>query len=453
MTRPARSSLLRAAALACVIAIFTLSGCGIDVAARDEPTTTPAIVSWLDPFALCIWHALPAPNQNVAFTGYGYWGDQRGFRIHYGDYNATAGYLEYKIEVLWSPGQCAGTVYYLRFPVHGLANHDEIEVHGEAGALKGKLVASQGSLPVLSNQAGVALPTGKRGPFVITSGMVGGASGMSDTITFTLLDAQILTRLPYPVFYNGALPTSAGQDAAIASTYGDLIDANAYLHAFFTFRLALEAMTPTDRQAASDSIDLVKDSVGPIHGGVLWEEHHHVDHSVDVGPAAVGVGFGGFWNGHRNLLAEIERHLREQPTVPAFGRVPAWDPAGTVPAEFAIGIDPPRLTLVPGSLTGGSDLEVAYRAANVCGNFASSLSPAATLAQRLADEELALWNDVAPWHNTMHTGIIAGDMGPITTSASVPLFYPWHTLVDTIWRNWQLCEAAYHPNRYSWDAL
>ena len=44
-------------------------------------------------------------------------------------------------------------------------------------------------------------------------------------------------------------------------------------------------------------------------------------------------------------------------------------------------------------------------------------------------------------------------MAPFNTAASVPLFYAWHSTVDQIWLNWQLCEAAYHPNRYSWDEL
>lgn len=444
------------ASWSCRLAFLVLAACGVDVdveSRSSDPALSVASPAPPDPFLLCPWHMVPLANQNVAFTGYGYWGDLRGFRIHHGNYDATGSYLEYKVEVIWSLPGCSGTVYYLRFPVHGLANHAEIEVRGAAGALKSRLVASKGSLPVLYNQAGVALPTDKRGPFVITSAMVGGGSGMSDTIVFTLLDAKVLTWLPYPAFYDGVLPASVGQQAVIASAYGDLIDDNAYLHSFFKFRIALEAMTATERQAASDSIDLVKDSTGPIHGDLLWEEHHHVDHAVAVGPAATGVGFGGFWNGHRNHLREIEGHLQAQPTVPAFGRVPAWDPAGTVPAEFAVGIDPPRLTPVAGSLSGGSDLEVAYRAANICASFDSSLSTAATLAERLADEEVALWNDVRPWHDAMHTGVVRGDMGPFDTSASVPLFYPWHTTVDTIWRNWQLCEAAYHPNRYSWDAL
>jgi len=277
---------------------------------------------------------------------------------------------------------------------------------------------------------------------------------MGDTITFTLLDAQILTRLPYPAFYNGALPANQTQIDAIAAAHDVTVADNSYLMSFFTFRLALDAMTPVDRQTASDNIDIVINQPGPIHNfDLLWNEAHHVDHSAATTTAAIGVGFGGFWNGHRNLLMTVEDYLRGEADVPAFGRVPAWDPALSIPAEFAIGIDPPRYTAVPGSLTGGSNLEVAYRAANICTNFASSLSGAATLADRLTDEELALWNDVRPWHDTMHTTVIRGDMNPISFSASVPHFYAWHEGVDMIWRNWQLCEAAYHPNRCSWDAL
>jgi hypothetical protein len=287
---------------------------------------------------------------------------------------------------------------------------------------------------------------------VITPAMVG-AGGMGDTIAFTLMDAQILSRLPEPIYYNGATPGSLGQEVLMANAYDDLIDANEYLYTFFTFRLGLETMSAADRQATSDAIDLVKDEVGPIHGGVLWEEHHHVNHGIAVEDGAPGVGFGGFWNGHRNLQSEIERHLRVQAIVPGFGRVPTWDPATTVPAELEVGIDPPRMgsPFVP-DLNGGSDLEAAYQAANICANFDSALSALPTHAERMTDMEDALWDDAKGWHNSVHTNV-GGDLAPISTSASVPLFYPWHAVLDTIWNNWQLCEAAYHPNRYSWDGL
>ena len=435
--------------------LAALVGCGIDTGIEPHALALEQNEAPLDPFLTCSWNwGLPNPKQDIAFTGYGYWGDKRGFRIHHGNYVDPAGanYLEYKIEVIWSLPGCTGTVYYLRFPEHGLVNHAELQVRGQAQGLKGKLLASKGSLPVLYNEANVALPTHKLGPFVITPAMVG-AGGMGDTIAFTLMDAQILSRLPYPLYYNGALPGSAGQEAAMDNAHDDLIETNEYLHSFFTFHLALETQSAADRQATSDSIDLVKDEVGPIHGGVLWEEHHHVNHNAAVEPAAVGVGFGAFWNGHRNMLDEIEGHLRTQPTVPGFGRVPAWDPATTVPAEFEVGIIPSRMASpVPGNLNGGSDLEVAYQAANICANFDSALSAAPTHAERMAEEEVLLWDDVKFWHNGVHN-TVGGDLAPIATSASVPLFYAWHKTVDRIWNNWQLCEGAYHPNRYSWDAL
>lgn len=94
-------------------------------------------------------------------------------------------------------------------------------------------------------------------------------------------------------------------------------------------------------------------------------------------------------------------------------------------------------------------MEAAYKAANICANFASALSPAATLADRLADEKVALFGDVNGWHGSVHISV-GGDMAPFETSASTPIFFAWHGLVDVIWNNWQLCEAAYHPNRYSW---
>lgn len=448
-------NLLRTA-LACGIVSLTTSACGVENSLEPQALAATESGPLLDPFITCAWNTGIDPLQNIGFTGYGYWGDKRGFRIHQGNYVDPAGlggeYLEYKIEVIWSLPGCSGTVYYVRFPHHTVANHAEIEVRGAAGALKGKLVATKGSLPVLSNQAGIALPTTKLGPFVITSSMVGGANGMADTIAFTLLDAQILTRLPDPKLYNGALPASAGQEAVLASAYDDLVEDNAYLYEFFTFHRELGALSATERQVAFDAIDVAKDEPGPIHSDPLWEEHHHVDHAVAVAPAEVGVEFGGFWNGHRNMLSELERHLREQDDVPAFGRLPIWDSATTIPAEFAPGISPTRLGAAAGNLSGGLDLEVAYQASNICTNFASTLSVAPTHAERMAEEEVALYNDVNPWHGSVHISV-GGDLAPFDTAANPPIFYPWHGLVDIIWRNWQLCEGAYHPKRYSWDAL
>ena len=434
-----------------VACALLVAACGID-SGLDTQALEVEPVPNNDPFQFCTWRHGLDPKLNLGFTGYGYWGDQRGFRIHSGNYvDGATDYLEYKIEVIWSLPGCTGDIYYVRFPLHAIVNHAEIEVRGATQGLKGKLLATKGSLPVLYNQANVALPTHKLGPFVITPAMVG-AGGMADTIAFTLLDTQVLSRLPYPAYYNGALPGSLGQESLLATAYDDLVEDNEYLYSFFKFRLSLATMTPTERQDTSDAIDLVKDETGPIHGDPLWEEHHHVVHSLAVDTAQVGVGFGGFWNGHRNMLNEIEGHLREQPIVPGFGRVPTWDPATTVPAEFEIGIVPTRLGAAPGNLSGGTDLEVQYRAANICANFAVALSPLPTPPERYTDREHALWDDVDNWHNDVHISV-AGDLGPITTSANVPLFYPWHTTVDVIWQNWQLCEAAYHPNWYSWDAL
>lgn len=440
-------------ALAYSLFSLAASACSVESTGVSQ---AQALVPELDPFFACVWNLGFDPLQNIGFTGYGYWGDERGFRIHEGNYVDPAGvggeYLEYKIEVIWSLPGCSGTVYYLRFPQHGLANHAEIEVRGANGGLKGKVVATKGTLPVLSNQAGVALPTSKMGPFVIKSSMVGGASGMADTIVFTLLDAQILARLPSPKLFNGALPASPVQTSLLGAAYDSLVGDNAYLYSFFTFHRELGALTSSERQVAFDAIDIAKDEPGPIHADPLWEEHHHVDHQAAVATATPGVQFGGFFNGHRNMLRELEGHLREQSDVPAFGRVPIWDSATTIPAEFAPGISPTRLGAAPGNLSGGSDLETAYKAANICTSFASTLSAAATHADRMAEEEVALYSDVNPWHGSVHLGV-AGDLGPLDTSANPPLFYAWHGLVDVIWNNWQLCEGAYHPNRYSWDAL
>lgn len=396
-----------------------------------------------DPFFNCVWRTFPPANQNVLHQGFGYAGVERGYLIRSGNYNTLGDYLEYTIEVMWNLGDCSGTTYRLRFPDHQINNHVEIEVRSNAGTLMGRLEADRGSLPVLYNQNDVALPTNKLGPFVITNSMVGGASGVAETITFTLMDANILGRLPPPVFLDGLAPVTLGQEATLTNAYDDLITEYEYLYTFFTFRRMLGGLNSTQRADAADAIDEHLYELGPIHGDLFWEEHHHIDHGAAVASTFGGTEFGGFFNGHRNYLADLERDFEEQSRVIAFRRVPAWDPSTTIPTEFDIAIN---------DVNGGSDLESAYKAANICANFDSALSAAATMAERLTEMEQELWLDVAGWHNGIH-GAVGGDMGPITTSARTVIFHPWHTTVDTIWRNWQLCEAAWYPNRYSWDQL
>lgn len=396
-----------------------------------------------DPFIQCAWSSPPVIGQNIAFTGFGYTGQERGFRIHQGNYDDVNDNLDYTIEVLWNVGDCAGTVYTLRFPNHGLTNHAELVVLDGSGSQMGRLVAAGGSLPVLYNQNDVALPTNKLGPFVITSAMVGGASGMAQTVTFTLMDAQILSRLPAPIHYNGAAPTTVAQEDIIAAAYDDLVDANEYLYTFFTFRRMLGALTSAEKTTVEEAITEHLYELGPMHGDPFWEEHHHVDHGIAVAPAVAGSSFGGFFNGHRNYLADLERDFAEGTRLIAFRRVPAWNPGTDVPVEFDIGID---------DVAGGIAVETAYEAANICANYPASNSSAPTMAERLAEMELELGADVESWHNSVHVGL-GGDMAFVSTAARAPIFHPWHTAVDTIWRNWQVCQAAHHPNRYSWDEL
>lgn len=397
----------------------------------------------IDPFISCSWRGFQPANQNVLYQGFGYAGVERGYLIRSGNYNSVGDYLEYTIEVMWNLGDCTGTTYRLRFPDHQINNHVEIEVRSNGGALMGRLETDRGDLPVLYNQNNVALPTNKLGPFVITNSMVGGASGVAETITFTLMDANILGRLPPPVFLNGVAPVGAIQQATLTGAYDDLITEYEYLYSFFTFRRMLGGLNSTQRADAADAIDEHIYELGPIHGDLFWEEHHHIDHNFAVASTAGGTEFGGFFNGHRNYLADLERDLRDQSRVIAFRRVPAWDPNTTIPTEFDVAIN---------DVNGGSDLGSAYQAANICANYDSALSGAATMAARLAEMEEALYVDVEAWHNGVHSGI-GGDMGLVSTAARAPIFHPWHTTVDTIWRNWQLCQAAWYPNRYSWDQL
>jgi hypothetical protein len=409
-----------------------------------------------DPFLLCAWHGgLPVAGQNIGFTAFGYAGVERGFRIHQGNYDSAGDHIDYTIELIWNLGECSGTVYKLRFPDHGLTNHVEIEVRSETNVLMGRLEADKGSLPALYNQNNNALPFNKLGPFVIGNQMIGGANGMAETVTFTLLDAEILARLPAPIHYNGAPPANAIQTNIMNAAYDSLVAEYEYFFTFFTFRRLLGAMTAAEREDLADAFDNLLADPGPIHGDPYYEEHHHVNHGVIVGPAGVApFDYGGFFNGHRNFMGILETGLEGESQLIPFRRIPAWDPATTIPAEVQGGVPDPitGVDYTVGNPAGGSDLDADYKAANICANYANANSALPTLEERLAEMEETLGSDVQGWHNGVHVAV-GGDFVDFDTTAGTHIFHPWHTAIDTIWRNWQLCEAGYHPNKYSWDEL
>jgi hypothetical protein len=414
-------------------------------AAPDDPEG-PDLPEPTDPgdIADCYWRHLPNPLENLYFTGFGYHGLERGFRLHYGDYAEANNRIDYRIELLSSPTDCAGTIYTIRFPIHGIDDHIEIEVLDESGALLGGIEASPGALPVLFNGARLEVPTHKLGPFVITNGMLGSGNRIMEVATFTLLDADMLARLPVPTRYNGA-PASAGQLLFATLAYGVTIDQYSNLFSYFKFRRQLGGLNATERQRAADAIAQHLYEPGPLHGGAFYSEHHHVDHGQAVGPLTAPHGYGGFFNGHRNFLADLEADIRAEPDSnrTPFRRIPAWDPATTIPAEFDAGVDDPD---------GGADLETAFRAENICDDYDTRHSPEHFLTDELIDMEEELWSDVNAWHNSVHVGV-GGDFVDFNITASTVIFHPWHTTVDTIWRNWQLCKAAWYPDNYSWDEL
>ena len=418
--------------------------CAGPAAARVPAVVTPgpgASASQLPIDPACSWKYVLS-SEGRFFTGFGYTGDERGFRIHYGDFDSSHENLDYKVEIMSNPSDCTGTLYTLRFPLHNRADHVEVEVRNSSGGLMGRLEASKGELPVIYNAFDVALPTHKLGPFVITNSM---RDNMQELTTFTLLDAELLTRLPLPSRLDGVRTTNALQEFLAAWAHEIVIGQYSQLYTYFRFRRALGDMTPAERERAADAIDQHLNEPGPIHGDAFYSEHHHVDHSVAVAPAVPGSVYGGFFNGHRNFLADLEADLREEPASnrTPFRRVPAWDPATTIPVEFDVDIDDPN---------GGSDLETNYKAENICDEFRGSNSGEPFLGDGLAEMEEALWGDVDPWHGSVHFGV-GGDFFPFESAASTLIFHPWHTTVDTIWRNWQLCEAAWYPDLYSWDEL
>jgi hypothetical protein len=138
---------------------------------------------------------------------------------------------------------------------------------------------------------------------------------------------------------------------------------------------------------------------------------------------------------HREYLGDLENFLFAQGH-PEFVPLPKWDPAKEIPAEFtAIDADcttPPNCNPLVDT-TPNRPLPANLAPANICSNYDTA-------------EELRL-GPPAPglesWHNGVH-GAVGGAMGAFNSPAAV-IFWPWHGMVDDVWRTWQCCPGRFLP--------
>lgn len=138
---------------------------------------------------------------------------------------------------------------------------------------------------------------------------------------------------------------------------------------------------------------------------------------------------------HREYISDLENFLIAEGH-PEFVPLPKWDPAKPIPAEFtAIDSDcttPPNCNAL-GNTNPNKPLPSNLAPANICSNYATA-------------EDLRLGPpspSLESWHNGVH-GAVGGAMGAFNSPAAV-VFWPWHGMVDDVWRTWQCCPRRFLP--------
>jgi len=304
-----------------------------------------------------------------------------------------------------------------------------IRIQDEDGTLIGGLYAKKGELPTIRDANFQPLPYGPLGPLVITDDWT--------NPVYTLLDARVLTRLGEVESYHGTPITSSARQDYVDAFHSRYVGSRYQMFTVMAFRADLASLPSWQRREISSEIyHQIREPAIYHFGGVLWEDHHHINHTFARIQQNTSL-YGAFWDGHRRFLAVVSRGMYSAP----FRRIPAWDTEDNVPREFNISINRRTAPQMPGVLEADT---------NFCAEFDPANEWPGELHEQIDASEKRLSRSTAGWHNNVHLQI-GGSMAPITTSASVRLFYPWHTTVDTIWRNWQLCWPGWQSN-YSWPA-
>jgi len=123
-----------------------------------------------------------------------------------------------------------------------------------------------------------------------------------------------------------------------------------------------------------------------------------------------------FLNFHREYIGGLEVFLLGR-GFPGAAPLPAWNPAGPIPGEFNIpNIGPRRLR---------------------------NLNPAVSFSPEFDPENLSSFRTVAELgealmtrHNLVHQRI-GGIMNDMRLAPLAPIFWPFHSLIDDIYDNWQ----------------
>jgi hypothetical protein len=410
---------------------------------------SPLVAEAAGPNPICFWYATSTATQNVFYNAWGITGYERGFVIRSGNYDTTNNRIDYTIRYLADPLDCSGEEFIVRFPMHGLDDHVEIEVLETDEDPLGRLEADRGELPVIFDQDDIALSPGTLGPLVITDGMMGQVDRI---LLFVFLDAVTLNELPEPAFINGSPPSNFLQELLMGLAYNFAIGQRAELYDLFHFRRLLPHMTNAAIDRAADAVDDAQYDANIKGGGSgtwFWEDHdsatiiHHMAISPETGSA-----WGGFFNGHRNYMLAMENYFVAHGASmrTPFRRIPAWNSFQTIPSAFDVEID---------DTTPNVAMPNDIKAANICEAYNPGLSAEPFLEDALVDIEDQMFDDHMDstgtrWHNDTH--VAGGGLfgGPFATAAKAPIFFPWHTSIDSVWRNWQLCWPAWDPDLYSW---
>lgn len=288
--------------------------------------------------------------------------------------------------------------------------------------------------------AGASCPSSALGPFVIDHA----APCLRDLDLYILLDVQTLVYLEAPTRLNGvAVGADGAQQAIVNRIFDKLVTRNQILLDSFRFRSQLNSMSPAERDALNKAL---ADYVGSPGSATAPAGHHeHIDHLhaladdnedyLDRGHHAA------FLDGHRAFLREFEAYLRSKPGLSgrgAFRRLPAWNPELPIPGP----LDDPALVLqrdprrpLPTALQGGT----------ICTTYGTATRTRIDAARLLADADSPLRVDASGlgpnfngWHGGVHVAV-GGAFADLSRAAFVPLFYPWHTTVDTVWSSLQQC--------------
>jgi concanavalin A-like lectin/glucanase superfamily protein/tyrosinase-like protein len=138
---------------------------------------------------------------------------------------------------------------------------------------------------------------------------------------------------------------------------------------------------------------------------------------------------------HREYISDLENFLIAEGH-PEFVPLPKWDPAKPIPAEFtAVDSDcssPPSCSALANT-NPNLPLPSNLTPANICKNYSTA-------------EDLRLGPPnpgLESWHNGVHVSI-GGAMGAFNSPAAV-VFWPWHGMVDDVWRTWQCCPRRFLP--------